>query len=84
MLCTDISRDGTLAGSDALYMKKCAPISAGGISVIRRHGDIDDVAALRGTGVRGVVARRALLEGNFTVKEAIACSQTHNTVSRRP
>ncbi|MGU0161984.1 hypothetical protein ACVXHB_30045 [Escherichia coli] len=24
MLCTDISRDGTLAGSD-VYMKKCAP-----------------------------------------------------------
>lgn len=34
--------------------------SSGGI------GDIDDVAALRGTGVRGVIVGRALLEGKFT------------------
>ena len=25
VLCTDISRDGTLAGSTSLYMKKCVP-----------------------------------------------------------
>ncbi len=25
VLCTDISRDGTLAGSNVLYMKKCVP-----------------------------------------------------------
>ena len=75
MLCTDISRDGTLAGSNVFYMKKCARYpqvafqSSGGI------GDINDVAALRGTGVRGVIVGRALLEGKFTVKEAIACWQ---------
>ncbi|WP_432804342.1 HisA/HisF-related TIM barrel protein [Escherichia coli] len=43
--------------------------SSGGI------GDINDVAALRGTGVGGVIVGRALLEGKFTVKEAIACWQ---------
>ena len=62
VLCTDISRDGTLAGSNvSLYEEVCARYpqvafqSSGGI------GDIDDVAAL--------------LEGKFTVKEAIACWQ---------
>ena len=76
VLCTDISRDGTLAGSNvSLYEEVCAIYpqvafqSSGGI------GDIDDVAALRGTGVRGVIVGRALLEGKFTVKEAIACWQ---------
>lgn len=55
VLCTDISRDGTLAGSNvSLYEEVCARYpqvafqSSGGI------GDIDDVAALRGTGVKEV------------------------------
>ena len=76
VLCTDISRDGTLAGSNvSLYEEVCARYpqvafqSSGGI------GDINDVAALRGTGVGGVIVGRALLEGKFTVKEAIACWQ---------
>ena len=33
------------------------------------------IAALRGTGVRGVIVGRALLEVKFTVKEAIQCWQ---------
>lgn len=76
VLCTDISRDGTLAGSNvALYEEVCARYpqvafqSSGGI------GDINDVAALRGTGVRGVIVGRALLEGKFNVAEAIECWQ---------
>ena len=76
VLCTDISRDGTLAGSNvALYEEVCAKYpqvafqSSGGI------GGIEDVAALRGTGVGGVIVGRALLEGKFTVEEAIQCWQ---------
>lgn len=76
VLCTDISRDGTLAGSNvSLYEEVCARYpqvafqSSGGI------GDLADIAALRGTGVRGVIVGRALLEGKFTVKEAIRCWQ---------
>ena len=42
---------------------------AGGI------GDLNDIAALRGTGVRGVIVGRALLEGKFNVTEAIQCWQ---------
>jgi phosphoribosylformimino-5-aminoimidazole carboxamide ribotide isomerase len=76
VLCTDISRDGTLAGSNvSLYEEVCARYpqiafqSSGGI------GDINDIAALRGTGVQGVIVGRALLEGKFNVEEAISCWQ---------
>ncbi|MEB6533502.1 MULTISPECIES: 1-(5-phosphoribosyl)-5-[(5-phosphoribosylamino)methylideneamino]imidazole-4-carboxamide isomerase [Pantoea] len=76
VLCTDISRDGTLSGSNVdLYKEVTARFpqiafqSSGGI------GELNDVAALRGSGVQGVIVGRALLEGKFTVSEAIACWQ---------
>jgi len=76
VLCTDISRDGTLAGSNvSLYEEVCARYpqiafqSSGGI------GGLQDIAALRGTRVRGVIVGRALLEGKFNVTEAIQCWQ---------
>ncbi|GGW94707.1 1-(5-phosphoribosyl)-5-[(5-phosphoribosylamino)methylideneamino]imidazole-4-carboxamide isomerase [Alteromonas halophila] len=76
VLCTDISRDGTLQGANtALYQdvaSKFATVSwqaSGGI------GSLADIEALKPTGVGGVILGRALLEGKFTVKEAIACWQ---------
>lgn len=76
VLCTDISRDGTLQGSNVeLYKEVCAEfpeinfISSGGI------GSLDDVKALKGTGVAGVIIGRALLENKFDVKGAIECWQ---------
>ncbi|MBA2814721.1 1-(5-phosphoribosyl)-5-[(5-phosphoribosylamino)methylideneamino]imidazole-4-carboxamide isomerase [Candidatus Pantoea persica] len=76
VLCTDISRDGTLSGSNvALYQEVTARFpdiafqSSGGI------GGLEDIAALRSSGVKGVIIGRALLEGKFTVSEAIACWQ---------
>ena len=76
VLCTDISRDGTLAGSNVeLYREVAAQYpqiawqSSGGI------GSLADIEALRDTGVAGVIVGRALLEGKFNVEEAIACWQ---------
>lgn len=76
VLCTDISRDGTLAGSNVdLYKEICAKYpqiqfqSSGGI------GSLADIEALKGTGVAGVIVGRALLEGKFNVAEAIKCWQ---------
>ncbi|WP_373819248.1 1-(5-phosphoribosyl)-5-[(5-phosphoribosylamino)methylideneamino]imidazole-4-carboxamide isomerase [Glaesserella sp.] len=76
VLCTDISRDGTLAGSNVdLYREVCEAfpevsfISSGGI------GSLADVEALKGSGVGGVIIGRALLEGKFNVEEAIECWQ---------
>ncbi|MBW8191483.1 1-(5-phosphoribosyl)-5-[(5-phosphoribosylamino)methylideneamino]imidazole-4-carboxamide isomerase [Neiella marina] len=71
VLCTDISRDGTLQGSNVeLYAEmtrkypSIAWQSSGGI------GNLDDIAALKPTKVAGVIVGRALLEGKFTAKEA--------------
>lgn len=76
VLCTDISKDGTLQGSNvALYQEICTQFptiqfqSSGGI------GSLADIKALKDTGVAGVIVGRALLEGKFNVQEAIACWQ---------
>ncbi len=76
VLCTDISRDGTLQGSNVeLYREISARFpqiafqSSGGI------GSLADINALRGSGAQGVIVGRALLEGKFTVSEAIECWQ---------
>ncbi|PSV13733.1 1-(5-phosphoribosyl)-5-[(5-phosphoribosylamino)methylideneamino]imidazole-4-carboxamide isomerase [Photobacterium leiognathi] len=74
VLCTDISRDGTLAGSNVeLYVDLCRQYpqvqfqSSGGI------GSLYDIAALKGSGVAGVIVGRALLDGKFTAEQAFAC-----------
>lgn len=76
VLCTDISKDGTLTGSNVdLYKQICTSYqhiafqSSGGI------GGLEDIKALKDTGVAGVIVGRALLEGKFNVAEAIACLQ---------
>lgn len=74
VLCTDISRDGTLKGAnDALYQEVVRQFphvqwqASGGI------GCLNDIAILKPTNVAGVILGRALLEGKFSVKEAIEC-----------
>ncbi|MGF1705859.1 1-(5-phosphoribosyl)-5-[(5-phosphoribosylamino)methylideneamino]imidazole-4-carboxamide isomerase [Enterovibrio baiacu] len=76
VLCTDISRDGTLAGSNVeLYKDLCAAYpsvqfqSSGGI------GSLADIEALKGSGVAGVIVGRALLDEKFTAEEAFTCWQ---------
>lgn len=76
VLCTDISKDGTLQGPNlALYaelVQKYPQIqwqASGGV------GSLADIKALKPTSVAGVILGRALLEGKFTVEEAIQCWQ---------
>lgn len=76
VLCTDISKDGTLQGPNvALYaelVQKYPKIqwqASGGV------GSLADIKALKPTGVAGVILGRALLEGKFTAEEAIQCWQ---------
>lgn len=74
---TDISRDGTLAGPDLegyrhlLDLTGLPVIASGGV------GMIDDLVALRelkvnGRHLEGVIIGRALLDGSFSVAEAVA------------
>jgi len=74
VLCTDISKDGTLTGSNVgMYQELCQQYpsikwqASGGI------GSLEDIKALITTGVDGVILGRSLLEGKFTLEEAIAC-----------
>jgi phosphoribosylformimino-5-aminoimidazole carboxamide ribotide isomerase len=76
VLCTDISKDGTLTGANNdLYTELVAQYpniqwqASGGI------GNLDDVKSLKPSKVQGVIMGRALLEGKFTLKEAITCWQ---------
>jgi phosphoribosylformimino-5-aminoimidazole carboxamide ribotide isomerase len=76
VLCTDISKDGTLSGANvSLYKELTAAYpqiqwqASGGI------GQLNDIKALVGSGVAGIILGRALLEGKFTVSEAIQCWQ---------
>lgn len=70
VLCTDISRDGTLKGpSNALYTEcvrrfpTLSWIASGGL------GSAADLPALAATGVAAVVTGKALLDGRLTIEE---------------
>ena len=74
VLCTDISRDGTLSGTNVeLYRDLCARYPSVGFQASGGIGGIADIEALKGTGVKGIILGRALLEGKFSVGDAIAC-----------
>lgn len=74
LLCTDIGRDGMLAGPNVeLYraLRLLAPNlriqASGGV----RH--LADVQAVRAAELHGIVLGKALLEGLLRVEEALAC-----------
>lgn len=76
VLCTDISKDGMLTGSNVALYKELVENypeiefqSSGGIGVLA------DVEALKPTKVSGVIVGRALLENRITLKESIICWQ---------
>ena len=76
VLCTDISRDGTLAGSNtALYRELAAAFPDIAFQASGGIGTLADIQALQGSGVAGIIVGRALLENKFTVKEAVSCWQ---------
>lgn len=76
VLCTDISRDGTLTGANvALYseLKKQYPSIAwqasGGVA------GLNDLTELKAQNCDSVILGKALLTGKFTLEEALACWQ---------
>ncbi|AGC03742.1 1-(5-phosphoribosyl)-5-[(5-phosphoribosylamino)methylideneamino] imidazole-4-carboxamide isomerase [Candidatus Blochmanniella chromaiodes str. 640] len=76
VICTDISKDGTLLGSNiSLYRSIChawpriAFQSSGGVNKLA------EISKLRSSGVAGIIIGRAFLENTFTINEAISCWQ---------
>lgn len=72
LLCTDISRDGTLSGPN---LKLYESLVARGLKVQASGGvsSLADLSALKEIGVDGIIVGKALLEGRFAVEEGIAC-----------
>ncbi|MBL7060258.1 MAG: tRNA-dihydrouridine synthase, partial [Actinobacteria bacterium] len=74
IIITDISRDGTLKGSNFKFIKKLLEnlsleiIVAGGISTI---GDITNIKKLEKKGIKGIIIGKALYEGKIDLKKAI-------------
>ena len=73
-LITDTDRDGTLEGPDtetyARLSDQASIIASGGV------GSLEDLDALRETGVKAVVVGKALYEGKFTLPEALNRAET--------
>lgn len=74
LLSTDIARDGMLSGPNLdLYrhLRAIAPTlqiqASGGVRALA------DIGAAREVGCAGIVLGRALLEGRFDLREALAC-----------
>lgn len=82
VLCTDISKDGTLLGSNiSLYKSICHTWpnisfqASGGIS------NLTEIFALKCSGVNDIIIGRAFLEKKFTIKEAILCWQNASSLA---
>jgi phosphoribosylformimino-5-aminoimidazole carboxamide ribotide isomerase len=74
LLCTDIDRDGMLAGFNlGLYRHLADSVPQLAVQASGGVRSLDDIRAARVAGARGVILGRALLEGRFTVEEALAC-----------
>lgn len=71
VIYTDVTRDGMLAGPDVAGARGLADL---GLEVIASGGvaSLDDLAAVRDAGLAGAIVGRALYEGRFTVREALA------------
>jgi len=68
----DLARDGALSGADLAALPPWLRpdvdlVVAGGIAAL------DDLRALRGLGVAGVIVGRALVEGRLSIAEALEC-----------
>lgn len=74
LLCTDIARDGMLAGGNIELYGHLAQI-APSLAVQASGGvcSLQDVRDARAAGASAVILGRALLENMFTLEEALAC-----------
>ena len=75
IICTDISKDGALSGTNVELYKQILSkyslnlIASGGVTTI------DDVRELRACGAYGAILGKAIYNGNIDLKEAIAVGE---------
>jgi phosphoribosylformimino-5-aminoimidazole carboxamide ribotide isomerase len=74
LLCTDIERDGMLAGFNLeLYRHLADSVPQLAVQASGGVRSLKDIRAAREASAQAVILGRALLEGRFTVEEALAC-----------
>jgi len=74
LLCTDIARDGMLSGFNIeLYRGLAKRWPALHIQASGGVRGLEDIRAARDAGAAAAILGRALLEGRFTVGEALSC-----------
>jgi phosphoribosylformimino-5-aminoimidazole carboxamide ribotide isomerase len=74
LLCTDIERDGMLAGFNLdLYRHLASVVPQLAVQASGGVRSLDDIRAARDAGAQAVILGRALLEARFSVEEALAC-----------
>jgi phosphoribosylformimino-5-aminoimidazole carboxamide ribotide isomerase len=74
LLCTDIDRDGMLAGFNLeLYRHLSGTVPGMAVQASGGVRSLEDIRAAREAGAGAVILGRALLEGRFTVQEALSC-----------
>ena len=73
LLCTDIGRDGMLTGPNLeLYRRLAALAPEVALQASGGARELGDVTAAREAGCAGIVLGKALLEGRFTLADAVA------------
>ena len=74
LLCTDIGRDGMLAGPNLeLYARLAAAVPGVAVQASGGIRNAADVAAAWAAGCGGAILGKALLEGRFELREALPC-----------
>jgi len=74
LLCTDIARDGMLAGPNIdLYRHLAAQLPGVAIQASGGIRDVADVVAARAAGCSGAILGKALLEQRMDLGEALSC-----------
>ena len=73
-LATDVDRDGMMTGPNLQFYEDLITLkdsvlwqASGGVS------SVEDLKALKASGVSGAITGRALLDGAFSLSEALAC-----------
>ncbi len=74
LLCTDIARDGMLSGlNNVLYADIANRFPAIRVQASGGVKTLQDIRDAKAAGAGGAILGRALLEGRFTLQEALAC-----------
>jgi phosphoribosylformimino-5-aminoimidazole carboxamide ribotide isomerase len=73
---TDLAREGRLGGADVVGAASLARDAGADVIVSGGVGALEELERIRDAGLAGAVVGRALLEGRFTLREALACSSS--------